>query len=327
LYARLQILIPVIGGLVVAIALLGIIGSAIQDPHPHDIPVGLVGPAAATDQVSSAFAANAPGAFQFTSYETEAQGRAALDSRNIDGLLVLGDSSPRLVVAAANGDAVTGVITTAFSNIFKSQGSPLQVEVVHPFAAGDAHGLVLFFLVVAVIISALAAQLLLVTATKDTVFAQRILVVLAFGALAGPILFGTAELIAGDYGSGIWAAMGLLMLAGVALGAAVLGLIRLLGRPGIGVAVLVVVLLDLVSSGGPVGSQLLPDFYRLLSPWMAAGPLYSGLVGALYFNGAGVEGALLILPAWFAAGMVLMLLGEFVWFLRNRGNEPQEIPQ
>jgi hypothetical protein len=324
---RLQILVPAIGGLVLAVTLLGLIGSAIQDPHPHGIPVGLVGPPAATEPISSGFANNAPGAFQFTLYDTEAQGRAALDSRNIDGLLVLGDSTPRLIVAGAEGDGVTGVITTALSNAFKSQGSSLQVEVVHPFAAGDAHGLVLFFAVVALIISALVAQVLLLTATKDTVFAQRFLVVLAFGALAGPILLGTAELIAGDYGSGIWAAIGPLMLAGVALGAAVLGLIRLLGRAGIAVAVLVVILVDLVSSGGPVGSQLLPDFYRSLSPWMPAGPLYSGLLGALYFNGSGVEGALLILPAWFVAGMVLMLLGELVWFLRNRGNEPHEIPQ
>jgi hypothetical protein len=73
-----------------------------------------------------------------------------------------------------------------------------------------------------------------------------------------------------------------------------------------------VVLLGLVSSGGPVGSQLLPDFYRWLSPWMPAGPLYSGLRGALYFDGAGLDGPILVLSGWLVAGIVLMALGELV---------------
>src|ERR1700704_6076287 len=94
---------PVVGGLVLLIALLGLIGTAIRDPHPHDIAVGLVGPAPALQQLSTAFAANAPGAFEFTTYSSEAAASAALDSREVDGVLVVG-ATPRLVVAGAGGD-------------------------------------------------------------------------------------------------------------------------------------------------------------------------------------------------------------------------------
>src|SRR5437016_12162568 len=139
---------PVVGGLVLLVALLGVIGTAIRDPHPHDIRVGLVGPAPAVEQISSAFGTNAPGAFQFTRYNSETDGRAALDSRTVDGVLVLGGPAPRLILAGAAGDAATGVITAAFTNVFKAQGASVDVEVVHPFATGDAHGLVLFFVVV-----------------------------------------------------------------------------------------------------------------------------------------------------------------------------------
>src|SRR5438067_336559 len=65
---RRQLIPPVIAGLIVMLALLGLIGTAIRDPRPHDIPVGLVGPPAAVQQVTTAFATNAPGAFAFTSY-------------------------------------------------------------------------------------------------------------------------------------------------------------------------------------------------------------------------------------------------------------------
>ncbi len=307
-----QLIAPVVGALVLLVAFLGLIGTAIRDPRPHDIPVGLVGPAPAVQQIEAAFGTNAPGAFQFTAYGSESDARAALDSRAVDGVLVLGGPAPRLILAGAAGDAATGVMTAAFTNAFQAQGSSVEVEVVHPFAAGDAHGLILFFVVVAVIISTLVSQALLFGIARSAGFGPHVSVVLAFAVLAGVTAMGTAEWIAGDYGSGFWTAVGLVTLAAAAVGAVVAGSVRLLGAPGIGLAALVVVLLDLVSSGGPVGSQLLPDFYRALAPWMPAGPLYGALRGALYFDGAGVGGPLLVLFGWLAAGLVLMLLGELL---------------
>src|SRR5207248_5929530 len=76
---RIRLLLPpVVGGLVLLVALLGLIGTAIRDPHPHDIPVGLVGPRPAEQQITTAFATNAPGAFEFTTFQSEGDARAAL---------------------------------------------------------------------------------------------------------------------------------------------------------------------------------------------------------------------------------------------------------
>src|SRR5205807_7605642 len=138
------------------------------------------------------------------------------------------------------------------------------------FAAGDAHGLILCFVVVAVIVSALVTQAVLLTTANATAnatgFAARLTVVVVFALLAGLTGMGTAAWIAGDYGPGFWSATGIVILASAAIGAVVAGSARLLGTAGLGLAALVVVLLDLVSSGGPVGSQLLPDFYRAIAP-------------------------------------------------------------
>ncbi|MEA2643177.1 MAG: hypothetical protein QOG08_203 [Chloroflexota bacterium] len=310
---RMSLLIrPAIAGLLLLITLLGLVGTAIRDPRPHDIPVGLVGPPPAVQQISSAFAANAPGAFEFTSYGSEADARAALDSRGVDAALVLGGSAPVLIVAGAAGDATTGVITAAFTNVFKAQGGTINVEVVHPFAAGDAHGLILFFVVVAVIISTMVAQALLFVVASWAGFTVRLTVVVVYAVLAGLVGMGMATWIAGDYGSGFWTAAALVMLASAAVGATVAGAARLLGLPGLGLAALVVVLLDLVSSGGPVGSQLLPDFYRWLAPWMPAGEMYDALRGALYFDGAALERPIAVLSGWLAGGILLLLLGELV---------------
>src|SRR6266566_2606734 len=218
---------PVIGGLVILVALIFLIGTAIKNPQPHDIPVGLVGPAQATQQLATSFGTAAPGAFQFTTYASEQDARAALDARTVDGVLILGQT-PHLVVAGAAGDAATGVMTAAFTNAFQAQGAALTVDTVHPFAAGDAHGLILFFVVVAVIVCALVSQALVFATASDSGFGERLGVVVAFSALAGLVGMGTATWIAGDYGPGLWTAVGLVALASASVGAVVAGCARLL---------------------------------------------------------------------------------------------------
>ena len=85
-------------------------------------------------------------------------------------------------------------------------------------------------------------------------------------------------------------------------------MLQLLADPIMALAALVVVLLDLISSGGPAGSQFLPDAYRWMSPWMPAGQLFGALRGALYFGGQGVGTPQLVLVGWLAAGLILITL-------------------
>ena len=75
--------------------------------------------------------------------------------------------------------------------------------------------------------------------------------------------------------------------------------------------------LSLVSSGGPVGSQLLPDFYRALAPWATAGQLYGALRGALFFDGAAIATPIAVLSGWLVVGLLLVGIGELA-ATRNR---------
>ncbi len=300
---------PLFGGLIIVVVLIGLVGTAIKNPQPHDIPVGLVGPAPAVEQISSSFGTGAPGAFQFTTYGSEQDARAALDARTVDGVLVLGQGSPTLISAGAAGDGATGVITAAFTNVFKAQGKTLTIETVHPFASGDAHGLILFFVVLATLISTLASQALLLTNGKNLAIGLRLGFTAIFGVLVGLTAMGMASWIAGGYGDSFWAAAGLAGLASMAVGAIVGGLIRLFGAPGIGLAAFLMVL-SLVSSGGPVGSQLLPDFYRALAPWTIAGQLYYAMQGALFFNGAALATPVEVVAGWLVVGLALIGIGE-----------------
>ena len=311
--SRVQAVVaPIVVGLVVLVALLGLIGTAIRDPKPHDVQVGLVGPDEAVTPLRSALDARAPGTFDFTTYGSEGAARAALDRRDIDGAVILGPS-PRIIVSGAAGDTVVTVITTVFSAAL-GQAGPVAVEVVHPFAPGDAHGLILFFVILASLVSTLVVQVVLVARGAAYRPAAWVSDTAVWAGLAGTVAVLTADwIVDGAYDQSVLAAMiGLVALTMFAAGAFIAGSARLLGPPGIGLSALIVVLVDLIASGGPAGSQVLPDVYRWMSPYAPAGQLDSALRGALYFGGEGVAMPVLVIAGWLVVGLVLFVLSGAV---------------
>jgi len=131
--------------------------------------------------------------------------------------------------------------------------------------------------------------------------------------LAGAAGVGGATWIANGYDTAALIPMGALVaLTAFAAGAFVTGFTRLLGPAGLGLSALVIILLDLISSGGPAGGTILPDVYRWMSPWMPAGQLNSALRGTLYFGGEGVAFPVLVISAWLAVGLVLVIISGFV---------------
>src|ERR1051325_11676247 len=95
----------VVAGLLALLFLIGLIAPAIKSPAPHDITIGVVN---APSQMVSGLTAS--GAFDVTSSHSADTAPSAIDSRDIDGALVIGSSAPKLIVAGAAGDGVTGVI-------------------------------------------------------------------------------------------------------------------------------------------------------------------------------------------------------------------------
>jgi len=295
---------PIVGGLAVLVTLLVVVGLAIREPRPHDIPVGLSGPAAAIDPLVGGFGQNAPGAFAFTTYASEAEALAAIESRDVVGALIVGQAGPRLVLAGGAGDAVTGAVSGAFSGAFAAQGTELAVEVVNPLPAGDAHGIVLFFLVLATAIASIVAGAAATLGRSGRGWGSDTLVLATYAVAAGIVGVATAAWLADGYGDGVWAAMAIATLLALAVSLIVAAAARWLGAGGVALAAAIAVLLGLVSSGGPLGSAFLPDAYRAIAPWLPVGPAVDAMRGALAFGGAGMLAPVGVLLGWAAIGLV-----------------------
>src|SRR5260370_27522340 len=142
-----RLVAPLAAGLLVLLALVGLMGTAIRDPRPHDIPVGLVGPPQALQPMTDALAQKVPGVFKFTTYDSEDVARAALDRRDVDGVVVVGGpASSRIIVAGAAGDTAPTLIQSVFGAALSAQGAPGPVAGGHPFASRDPPAPLLFLL-------------------------------------------------------------------------------------------------------------------------------------------------------------------------------------
>ncbi|UMG94120.1 hypothetical protein [Nocardioides sp. TF02-7] len=120
-------------------------------------------------------------------------------------------------------------------------------------------------------------------------------------ALTG-VLQGWMEALSGSY----WANASVVALGVLAGALPVIGLHRLLGRPGIGVVALLVMLVGNPLSGVASAPELLPVGWlgQLLPP----GATGTALRGTAFFDGAGAGEALLVLLCWAAVGLVLALV-------------------
>src|SRR6266511_4097625 len=302
---------PIVGGLALLVLLLGLIVPALRDPKPHDIPVALVGPAAATAQLEQRFASAAPGAFRFMTYASEEDARRALDARDAAGALILRpNAAPVLIVSGAAGGGVSGAINGAIGTALRAQGGNVSVETVHPFASADPQGLILFFLILGLTASAIAAGAI---AATRSIGSAAVVTVASFAVLAGLVGPWTVEALGtGGYGDRIWLIAALAALGAGAVGLATLGTGRLLGPAGLGLAGLGLGPINLIASGGPIGSSFLPDLYRAIAPWMPATQMSSAFRGAMFFDGAGVGEPIATLAVWAIAGIVVAVSAELV---------------
>ena len=103
-------------GIIVAMTVvLAIVAIAFALPaarsKPHDVPIGAVGPQAASGQVASLLEQNAPGAFAVTSYADEAALRTAIRDREVYGGVSFGQDGRTLLIATGGSPAVAQLLT------------------------------------------------------------------------------------------------------------------------------------------------------------------------------------------------------------------------
>ncbi len=292
--------------------------AALHQPQAHELPVGVVGPASVADTIAAALEAKAPGAFVISSLSCAAAARTAIHEREIAGALVVGSGRPLIMVASANGEATSNVISGALAAVVGALGQSAALEDVQSLPVSDSRGLVPFFLVLGVSVSAFIFQVVSRLRSGPFHFTGGSTSTVGFAILDGFLAALAVSVVLG-FDESYWLLAGVCTLLALAVAAATAACYGLFGKAGVGVAGLVLILLGNASSGSVIGSAFLAQPFRSLSPVLPAGPGLEATRSTLYFEGAGLGWSLWTLALWIVGSFVVLacVAGAKTWARRT----------
>ncbi|WP_405161872.1 hypothetical protein OG203_37025 [Nocardia sp. NBC_01499] len=280
---------------------------------PRDLPIAVTGPQA--DLVVGQLAERSPGAFDVSRPADEAAARAAIEDRDVYGAIVTGDGPPRVLIASAASPAVAQQLTQIGQQL--SGGPAARVDDVVAADSDDPRGTAFGAMVLPLALSGIAAGVLL--GLLIPTIGGKALGLATFGVVGGllsmEVIQGWMSLVPGPY----------LVLAAVAglvsfaVSGAVVGLSAAIGRAGIGIAALTMLLVGNPFSAATSAPELLPKPWGAIGQLLPPGAAASLLRSVAFFDGAGASGPLAVLVIWAVAALTLLGVGA----LRTRpANEP-----
>lgn len=290
---------------------------ALHEPTPHEVPVAVVGPAAAAAQLNQL-----PGRpLRATAVPDLDAGKERIAQRRSYAVLVPGaekkDGSAgrdTLYVASAANRTTAGVLPVIFTKLATEQGAKApQVHELAPLPPADSNGLAGFYLVVSWMVGGYLAATLLGMVGRARSRNRRF----ALYRLGGVLVLGLA--------SGIFSTLLLQQVIGVldgpflalaltgalcvfAVGAATIAFQSLLGIAGTGLAILLFVILGNPSSGGPFSNELLPGFWSAIGQSLPPGAGTTLVRNVVYFDGHATGGAVVVLLVWAVLGTLVTVL-------------------
>ncbi|CAD5990389.1 hypothetical protein [Agreia sp. COWG] len=289
------------------------------------LPVAVVGPAAAAEQVETAFETAAPDTFVFADAQDRADAVAQIEKRSVYGAIILGDA-PEVLTSSAASPVVSQLLTAIAPTLQQQLNAAAQAQAaargatlaepvavkatdVVPLADTDPRGSGLtaaaFPLTLGGMLGGILATLLIVGASRRLVAITGYVLVAGF-ALAG-ILQGWFGALQGDY----LVNAGAIALTLLAISATIVGVASLVGRAGIAVGPVVFMLIANPISSATQPLEFLPQPWGAIGQWFPPGAAATLLRDLSYFPDAPTAFAWLVLAGWAAAGTVLALIGHF----------------
>ncbi|MFD7503090.1 DUF3533 domain-containing protein [Streptomyces sp. NPDC059850] len=327
-WARLRGAVParvaamLVGALLLQLGFVLSYVGAFHHPEPHRIPIAVAAPErVAPDAVRKLN--GMPGQPLKATATDEATARERLRTGEISGALIVkpGSRTDTLLTAGAGGASTATALETVIAKAEKAQGRTASVVDAFPAQAGDARGLSSFYLVVGwtvggYLFAALLGMSLGARPATARGAGRRLLAAVPYAVLSG---LGGAAIVGPLLGAlnGHFlalSAIGALVVFGAA--AMTIAFQVLFGVLGIGVTILLFVVLGNPSAGGAYGPELLPPFWRALSPALPNGAATHAVRHIMYFSGHGIAANLAVLAAYALGGTLVSVLG--VTLIRRR---------
>ncbi|KAA1422844.1 hypothetical protein FE697_011875 [Mumia zhuanghuii] len=284
---------------------------------PHDLPVVVTGPPAAVDGVTATLEESAPGRFDLATVADREAAVEAVEQRDAYGAIVLGAEPEVLTASAAGGPSHQAMLRLAdelSAALAARSGAPapptpaVTVTDVASLSTDDAQGIGMTAAAFPLVIGGIAGGVvisLLVTGRTRRLAALALYAVLA-GASTTAVVQGWFDIL---QGSAVENA-GAIGLAFLATSSMLVGLSSLIGRAGIGVGALLTLLVANPIASAAQPPEFLPGAWGEIGQLFVPGAALTLLRSLSYFPEADLARPLLVLGAWAAAGIAMVLIGR-----------------
>jgi len=277
--------------------------SAGHAPALHGVNVATVAPEPVRSALQHGFDHVAPGAIDLVPSADPGAARSAVDDRTAYAAFVAGPRTGTLFVASAASSSVASALEAAFTHALAAAHRPLVLADLKPLPAGDPRGVSALLTVIPLSIASLAVAVALWLVAPDLPGWERLGLLLVYAVVAS-LLCGAVGATTGAFSGHARA----LALAGGALALGIswftAGAVQVLGPAGAGVSGALVVALGFPSSGGATAPQMLPTFWRAISPLLPPGAGVTLVRNLVYFDGNAVGPSLATLGVFALLGLV-----------------------
>ncbi|MEV4126732.1 hypothetical protein [Nocardia sp. NPDC049707] len=281
---------------------------------PRDLPIAVSGPQAAV--VADKLTQHEPDAFDISNPADEAAARAAIENRDVYGAIITGGGAPRVLVASGASPVVAQQLTAIAQQLSGVPATP--VEDVVAADPDDPRGTAFGAMVLPLVMSGIAAGVVLSLLIPSV--GGKALGLITFGIAGGllsiVIIQTWMSVVPGPYPT-LAAVAGLVSFA---VSGTVVGLSSAIGRAGIGLAALTMLLIGNPFSAATSAPELLPQPWGAVGQLLPPGAAASLLRSVAFFDGAAATRPLVVLIIWAVAALVLLGLGAL------RGRRPAAKP-
>ncbi|WFE63971.1 hypothetical protein [Micromonospora sp. WMMD714] len=297
-----------VGTLALATAFIAAYVGALHQPHPRDVPVGVVTGDQRAESLLAAVRARTD-TIEPVGYDSPGAADDALTARQVYAVLTsTPDGTLVLTTASASAPAATELVTQVLTPAAQQARLPLTVTDQVPVSPDDPRGLVPFYLAVGLVLGGYLASTALGVSLGTAPRGLR-RAGLRIGSLAvHAVLLGTIGAVLVGPVLGVWdhdlvavAAVGVLTVFTAAMvAAAVQGWLGLLGT---GLVILLLVVLGNPGSGGIYAPEFLPAALRGMHRWNVPGLATDLLKSVVYFDWRSTRWPLAGLLLWAVLGV------------------------
>ncbi|GAA1056932.1 hypothetical protein GCM10017608_10520 [Agromyces luteolus] len=299
--------------------------------EPKGVALALTGPEAAVSAVQPLLEEQAGDTFDITTVDDRDAAVEGIEQRDYAGAIILG-TEPELLTASANGtinqviagladplqEALDAQATAQAAAMADAQGldasaiaAPeitLAVTDVVPLSEDDPNGSLLTSAFFPILFGGMIGGIVISTAIVGSL--RRIVGVTVYSAVGGLVLTSILQNWFGAIQGDFLTNWGAFALAIGAIAAPIIGFVGLLGRAGIAVGPVVMMLFANPISGAALPAQFLPGIWGTVGQWFPPGAAATLVRELSYFPDANMLFSWLVLGAWFVGGLLLAFVGH-----------------